>query len=115
MDKRELRVGDFVKDPAQNYTMRVGVEEIAYAELFEGLPLTKTFFVKNGYKETEIDGKVVLFRQEAEIIATAEERTEGQWFVQVRKGYTKFEGIVYWVHHYQHILSDTRVYWKITL
>lgn len=115
MDKRELRVGDFVKDPAQNYTMRVGVEEIACAELFEGLPLTRGFFDKNGFRVDTTIGKEVLYKQDGEILVMAEDNGAGKWFVRVRHGTTTFSGEIFTVHHYQHILSDTRVYWKITL
>ena len=44
-----MRIGDFVKDPVQNYNLRVGIDEIAYSEIFEGIALTRRFFDKNGF------------------------------------------------------------------
>ena len=41
MDNRNMRIGDFVKDPVQNCNLRVGLNEIAYAEIFEGIALTR--------------------------------------------------------------------------
>lgn len=113
MDGRNMRIGDFVKDPAQNYIMRVGIDEMRFPELFDGIALTKGFFLKNGYQPDYTTGKEVLYRQDDGATSTAEYRGEGKWFVQVRYGSLKFEGLVYTVHHYQHILSDTLVYWKI--
>ena len=39
MDKRNMRIGDFVRDPEQNDNLIVTLNEIGYSELFEGIPL----------------------------------------------------------------------------
>ena len=50
MDKRNMRIGDFVRDQAQNENLIVTLNEIDYSELFEGIPLTSQFFNKNAFK-----------------------------------------------------------------
>ena len=50
MDKRNMRIGDFVRDPEQNENLRVTLNEIEYSEIFEGIPLKRRFFDKNAFK-----------------------------------------------------------------
>ena len=45
-----MRVGDFVRDPAQNENLWVTLNEIEYSEIFEGIPLKRRFFDKNAFK-----------------------------------------------------------------
>ena len=45
-----MRIGDFVRDQAQNENLIVTLNEIDYSELFEGIPLNRRFFDKNAFK-----------------------------------------------------------------
>ena len=115
MDNRNMRIGDFVKDPVQNYNLRVGLNEIAYSEIFEGIALTRRFFDKNAFKVDTTTGNEVLYRQDGGAIVTAEDKGNGCWFVQVRHGRMTFAGDIFTVHHFQHLLTDCLVFWKILI
>ena len=115
MDNRNMRIGDFVKDPVQNYNLRVGIEEIAYSEIFEGIPLTRRFFDKNDFAVDTTTGNEVLYRQEGGTFVTAEDKGDGCWYVQIRHGRMTFAGDIFTVHHFQHLLVDCLVFWKILI
>ena len=115
MDNRTMRIGDFVKDPVQNYNLRVTLNEIEYSELFEGIPLTRRFFDKNDFAVDTSTGNEVLYRQEGGTFVTAEYKGNGGWFVQVRHGRMTFAGDIFTVHHFQHLLTDCLVFWKIMI
>ena len=115
MDNRNMRIGDFVKDPVQNYNLRVTLNEIEYSELFEGIALTRRFFDKNGFAVDTTTGNKVLYKQDGGIFVTAEEKGAGKWFVQVRHGNMTFAGDIFTVHHFQHLLVDCLVFWKILI
>ena len=115
MDKRNMRIGDFVRDPEQNENLRVTLNEIEYSEIFEGIPLTRRFFDKNGFAVDTSTGDEVLFKQDGGIFVTAEEKGAGGWFVQVRHGKMTFAGDIFTVHHFQHLLVDCLVFWKIMI
>ena len=110
-----MRIGDFVKDPVQNYNLRVTLNEIEYSELFEGIPLTRRFFDKNDFAVDTSTGNEVLYRQEGGTFVTAEYKGNGGWFVQVRHGRMTFAGDLFTVHHFQHLLSDYLIFWKILI
>ena len=110
-----MRIGDFVKDPVQNYNLRVTLNEIEYSELFEGIALTRRFFDKNGFAVDTTTGNEVLYRQEGGAIVTAEDKGNGCWFVQIRHGRMTFAGDIFTVHHFQHLLVDCLVFWKILI
>ena len=110
-----MRIGDFVKDPVQNYNLRVGIDEISYSEIFEGIALTRRFFDKNGFAVDTTTGNEVLYRQEGGAIVTAEDKGNGCWFVQIRHGNMTFAGDIFTVHHFQHLLVDCLVFWKILI
>lgn len=115
MNKQNMRIGDYVRDPMQNYNLRVGLNEIAYSEIFEGIALTKKFFEKNGFAVDTATGNEVLYKQDEGIFVTAEDKGEGKWFVQVRHGDMAFVGNIFTVHHFQHLLVDCLVFWKILI
>ena len=115
MDKRSMRIGDFVRDQAQNENLIVTLNEINYSELFEGIPLTRQFFDKNAFKVDTTTGNEVLYRQEGGAFVTAEDKGNGCWYVQIRHGKMKFTGDIFTVHHFQHLLSDCLVFWKILI
>ena len=115
MDKRNMRIGDFVKDPVQNYNLRVTLNEIEYSELFEGIPLTRRFFDKNDFAVDSTTGNEVLYKQDGGIFVTVEDKGAGKWFVQVRHGNMTFAGDIFTVHHFQHLLVDCLVFWKILI
>ena len=110
-----MRIGDFVRDPGQNENLRVTLNEIEYSELFEGIPLTRRFFDKNDFAVDTSTGNEVLYRQEGGTIVTAEYKGNGGWFVQVRHGRMTFAGDLFTVHHFQHLLSDCLIFWKILI
>ena len=115
MDKRNMRIGDFVRDAEQNENLRVTLNEIEYSEIFEGIPLTMRFFDKNAFKIDTTTGNEVLYRQEGGAFVTAEDKGDGRWFVQIRHGKMKFAGDIFTVHHFQHLLVDCLVFWKILI
>ena len=110
-----MRIGDFVRDQAQNENLIVTPNEIEYSELFEGIPLNRRFFDKNAFKVDTTTGNEVLYRQEGGAIVTAEDKGNGCWYVQVRHGGMSFAGNIFTVHHFQHLLSDCLVFWKILI
>ena len=115
MDKRSMRIGDFVRDQAQNENLIVTLNEIVYSELFEGIPLTRQFFDKNAFKVDTTTGNEVLYRQEGGAFVTAEDKGNGRWSVQIRHGKMTFAGDIFTVHHFQHLLSDCLVFWIILI
>ena len=115
MNKQNMRIGDFVRDPMQNEKLRVTLNEIEYSDLFDGIPLTKKFFEKNGFAVDTATGNEVLYKQDGEIFVTVEDKGEGKWFVQVRHGDMAFVGNIFTVHHFQHLLSDCLILWKILI
>ena len=62
MDKRNMRIGDFVRDPEQNDNLIVTLNEIGYSELFEGIPLNRRFFDKNTFNVDTTTGNESAFR-----------------------------------------------------
>ena len=86
MDKRNMRIGDFVRDPVQNENLRVTLNEIEYSEIFEGIPLNRTFFDKNAFNVDTATGNEVLYRQEGGAFVTAEDKGDGLWVVQIPPG-----------------------------
>ena len=115
MDKRNMRIGDFVRDPVQNENLWVTLNEIECSEIFEGIALTRSFFDKNGFVVDTSTGNEVLFKQDGGIFVTAEEKGVGRWFVQIRHGNMKFAGDIFTVHRFQHLLVDCLVFWKILI
>ena len=115
MDKRNMRIGDFVRDPEQNENLKVTLNEIEYSEIFDGIPLKRRFFDKNAFKVDTATGNEVLYRQEGGAIVTAEDKGNGCWYVQVRHGRMSVAGNIFTVHHFQHLLSDWLVFWKIQI
>lgn len=115
MDKRNMRIGDFVRDPEQNDNLIVTLNEIGYSELFEGIPLNRRFFDKNAFKVDTTTGNEVLYRQEGGAFVTAEDKGNGRWSVQIRHGKMIFAGDIFTVHHFQHLLSDCLVFWNILI
>ena len=101
MDKRNMRIGDF--------------DEIAYSEIFEGIALTRRFFDKNGFAVDTSTGNEVLYKQDGGIFVTAEDNGDGCWYVQIRHGRMTFAGDIFTVHHFQHLLVDCLVFWKILI
>ena len=110
-----MRIGDFVRDPEQNENLRVTLNEIDYSEIFGGIPLTRRFFDKKACKGDTTTGNEVLYRQEGGTFVTAEDKGNGGWFVQVRHGRMTFAGDIFTVHHFQHLLTDCLVFWKIMI
>ena len=115
MDKRNMCIGDFVKDPVLNEKLRVTLNEIEYSHLFEGIPLKRKFFDKNAFKIDTTTGNEVLYRQEGGAFVTAEDKGQEGWFVQIRHGKMTFAGNIFTVHHFQHLLSDCLVFWIILI
>ena len=110
-----MRIGDYVRDPGQNENLRVTLNEIEYSELFEGIALSRRFFDKNGFAVDTTTGNEVLYRQEGGALVTAEDKGNGRWYVQIRHGKMKFAGDIFTVHHFQHLLVDCLVFWKILI
>lgn len=110
-----MRIGDFVRDPMQNEKLIVTLNEIECSDLFEGIALTRRFFDKNGFVVDTTTGKEVLYKQDREIFVTAEDKGAGKWFVQVRHGNMTFAGEIFTVHHFQHLLNDCLIIWKILI
>ena len=110
-----MRIGDFVRDPEQNENLRVTLNEIEYSEIFEGIPLDRSFFDKNGFAVDTTTGNEVLYKQDGGIFVTAEHKGSGKWFVQVRHGNMTFAGDIFKVHHFQHLLTDCLVFWIILI
>ena len=80
MDKRNMRIGDFVRDPEQNENLRVTLNEIEYSEIFEGIPLNRRFFDKNAFKVDTTTGNEVLYRQEGGAFVTADNNVGGRFY-----------------------------------
>ena len=108
-----MRIGDFVRDQAQNENLIVTLNEIDYSELFEGIPLTRQFFDKNAFDVDTTTGNEVLYRQEGGTFVTAEDKGDGRWYVQIRHGRMTFAGDIFTAPHFPHPLSDSLVFWKI--
>ena len=68
MDKRNMRIGDFVRDPEQNESLKVTLNEIEYSEIFEGIPLTRRFFDKNAFKVDSTTGNEVLYLDRKSVV-----------------------------------------------
>lgn len=115
MDKRNLRIGDYVKDPNNyGYTIRVGIDELRYAELFQPAPLYDDFFTKNGIIGEEIGGEINYYLSKGPISIRANKVGE-KWNVSVRNmaEKRKFEGEIMAIHEFQHVLDDCFVHIRV--
>ena len=111
MDKRNLRIGDYVKDPNNyGYVCRVGIDELRYAEIFQPAPLYEEFFTKNGIMPEGIMGETAYFLNTGPILINARKKGE-TWLVTVRNmaDNRKFDGEIRHIHEFQHILDDCHV------
>jgi len=112
MDKRNLRIGDYVKDPNNfGYTIKVGLDELRYSELFNPAPLYEEFFTKNGFEVQELGGETNYFLSKGPVSIRANRVDEILWSVSVRnlRDKRKFEGEIRAIHELQHATSDCLV------
>ena len=115
MDKRVLRIGDFVQDAKnQGYAIRVGISEMHYTELFEPIRLTDEFFFANGFKAEEFNNSKNFFRFEGSASLIAHKVEGPVWNIDIRNGQDfRYIGKVTAVHEVQNALFECRIYWKI--
>lgn len=113
MDKRFMRVGNYVQDPIQNIVLEAKADEVVYADLFAGIPLTEKFFTRNKFVLESVNGENHYYREEG-FFATAQ-RTDDAWFVQVRANGMTFTGGIAFVHQFQNILCDMGILMRIRL
>ena len=115
MDNRNLRIGDYVKDPNNyGYICRVGIDELRYSEIFQPAPLYEEFFTKNGINAEEVAGETAYFLEKGPIIINA--RKQGEvWLVSVRNMHEKrkFEGEIRYLHEFQHVLDDCLIHIRL--
>lgn len=113
MDKRALKIGDWVQDARnRDYPIKVGVAELRYTELFEPIKITEDVLVKNGFRAEEFNGEKNYFRSEGTQTAVAH-RTGEVWDVDIRNGNThRYIGKITAVHELRNALSDCFIYWK---
>lgn len=113
MDRRNLRCGDWVKDPQNyGYLFEADVDVIKCANLFVPVEISKKFFEINGFKIDTSTGEEVFFRNEGEAIVTARPE-EGRWRIEIHNGSAKYSARITYIHEVQHALSDCFVYWRI--
>ena len=115
MDKRVLRIGDFVQDAKnQGYAIRVGISEMHYTELFEPITLTDEFFLANGFKAEEFNGEKNYYRHDDTMVVVAHQNINGSWDIDIRNGYDfRYIGKLTAIHEVQNALSECFIYWKI--
>ena len=115
MDKRVLRIGDFVQDAKnQGYAIRVGISEMHYTELFEPIKLTDEFFLSNEFKLQEFNGEKNYYRQDEAKSVVAHQNKSGSWDIDIRNGQDfRYIGKLTAIHEVQNALFECRVYWKI--
>lgn len=115
MDKRVLRIGDFVQDTKnQGYAIRVGISEMHYTELFEPIKLTDEFFLSNEFKMQEFNGEKNYYRQDEAKSVVAHQNKSGSWDIDIRNGQDfRYIGRLTAVHEVQNALSECFIYWKI--
>ena len=115
MDKRVLRIGDFVQDAKnQGYAIRVGISEMHYTELFEPIKLTDEFFLSNEFKLQEFNGEKNYYRQDEAKSVVAHQNINGSWDIDIRNGYDfRYIGKLTAIHEVQNALSECFIYWKI--
>lgn len=111
MDKRLLRVGDWIVDQSNyNYEMRATTECIAFAHLFAPVTFGERFL--SGFRKETLDGKDVWYRSEGENICSLEQDGE-RWRVSIHSEHLKIEGSIKFVFQLQHLLTDCQIYWDI--
>lgn len=111
MNNRNIRIGDWVCDPSNyNYEMRVGLNEIAYAHIFNPIKLSERFL--GLFKREEIGGRETYFKGE-ETRNVALEKLVGKWRLSIHTEDKHFEGEIITVQDFQHLLSDCGIYWDI--
>ena len=115
MDKRVLRIGDFVQDAKnQGYAIRVGISEMHYTELFEPIKLTDEFFLSNEFKMQEFNGEKKYYRQDEAKSVVAHQNKSGSWDIDIRNGQDfRYIGKLTAIHEVQNALSECFIYWKI--
>lgn len=115
MDKRVLRIGDFVQDAKnQGCAIRVGISEMHYTELFEPIKLTDEFFLSNEFKLQEFNGEKNYYRQDEAKSVVAHQNKSGSWDIDIRNGQDfRYIGKLTAIHEVQNALSECFIYWKI--
>ena len=115
MDKRVLKIGNFVQDAKnQGCAIRVGISEMHYTELFEPIKLTDEFFTGNGFKVEEFNNIKNYFRAEGEATMVAHKSNGPLWEIDIRNGLDfRYVGKLTAVHEVQNALSECFIYWKI--
>lgn len=115
MDIRELRVGNYVKDPKNcGYTIRLELDDLHFAHLFQPAPLYGGFFEKNGIGKECIGEETHYFvsNEDMSIAATKEEELWSVRVINFRKNMS-FTGRIGAIHEFQNILSDCGLYMKL--
>lgn len=113
MDRRNLRCGDWVKDPQNHdYVLEADENVIKCANMFAPVELTERFFEINGFKNVTLKGEDVSFRIEDEIAVTVR-KEDGKWRIEILTGSSKYNAKLLFVHELQHALLDCFVDWKI--
>ena len=114
MDRRVLKIGNFVQDAKnQGYAIRVGISEMHYTELFEPIKLTDDFFLLNDFQMQEINGQRNFFRQEENTSVVAHQNGSA-WEIDVRNGQDfRYVGRLTAIHEVQNALSECFIFWKI--
>lgn len=115
MDKRVLRIGDFVQDAKnQGYAIRVGISEMHYTELFEPIKLTDEFFLSNEFKLQEFNEEKNYYRQDEAKSVVAHQNKSGSWDIDIRNGQDfRYIGRLTAIHELQNALSECFIYWEI--
>ena len=115
MDRRVLKIGNFVQDAKnQGYAIRVGISEMLYTELFEPIELTDEFFLSNEFKVQEFNGEKNYYRQDEAKSVVAHQNKSGSWDIDIRNGQEfRYIGKLTAVHEVQNALSECFIYWEI--
>lgn len=110
MDKRALRIGDWVQDATNGYEIQISLVDLQYAYVFEPIFLSSKYLGEFGYEEME--GRKIYHKEEGLNVVTLEDLGE-KWRLSIHTAWASFEGTIRYVSDLQHFLSDCQIYWKI--
>lgn len=111
MDKRDIRVGNWVFDTRNyNYEFKVDMEAISCSELFTPIELRDKFL--ESFHSEEIEGRKVYSREKDTNLIVLE-KNDTNWRLSIHTPSTNVETSIRYVHELQNLMNDCHIYWEI--
>lgn len=112
MDKRSIRIGNWVCDASNyNYELRVGINELEYANIFVPVKIAPRFL--SIFRKDEIEGKEVYYKEEKGAVVSVESIGQGLWRLSIYTSSCKYDGYIRYVHELQNLIADCGFKWDI--